>query len=75
MNRLREIYNNTKDYTYFRLLRQIMPMGYNYKATWSGTYEVLVNIYKWRANHRLSEWHVFCDEIKKLPGMDLFLNV
>lgn len=65
MNSLRQKYVETKDYKYFRLLRQLMPMGYNYKATWSGSYETLMNIYEWRHNHKLSEWHVFCDEIIK----------
>ena len=74
MNHLRELYNNTKDYTYFRLLRQIMPMGYNYKATWSGNYEILLNIYEWRSNHKLKEWHELCDVIKTLPGMNIFLT-
>lgn len=74
MNHLRELYNNTKDYTYFRLLRQIMPMGYNYKATWSGNYEILLNIYEWRSNHKLKEWHELCNTIKTLPGMNIFLS-
>ncbi len=74
MNILRNRYVETKDYRYFRLMRQIMPMGYNYKATWSGTYETLLNIFEWRHNHKLVEWHVFCDEIKKMSGMDLFLK-
>ena len=73
MNHLRELYLNTKDYTYFRLLRQIMPMGYNYKATWSGNYEILLNIYEWRSNHKLKEWHELCNIIKTLPGMDIFI--
>ena len=74
MNHLRKLYNDTKDYKYFRLLRQIMPMGYNYKATWSGTYEVLLNIYQWRRNHKLIEWHRFCAELLNLPGAKEFLS-
>ena len=73
MNFLRRKYVKTKDYRYFRLMRQIMPMGYNYRATWTGTYENLLNIYEWRHAHKLVEWHEFCDEIKKLPGMEFFL--
>ena len=74
MNNLRKLYKDTKDYSYFRLLRQIMPMGYNYKATWSSNYEVLLNIYEWRSSHKLKEWHDLCDVIKTLPGMDIFLE-
>jgi hypothetical protein len=63
INQLRVKYNETKDYKYFRLMRQILPTGYDYKATWTGNYETLMNIYFWRHNHKLSEWHVFCDKI------------
>lgn len=66
--------SNKENYNYFRIMRQLMPMGYNYKATWSGTYETLLNIFEWRHNHKLIEWHEFCNEIKKLPGMNLFLK-
>ena len=72
--RKRYVDSGKRSYTYFRAMRQFLPMGYNYKATWTGNYETLLNIYEWRKNHKLVEWHTFCDEIKKLPGMDIFLN-
>lgn len=34
-------------------------------------YEVLANIYKSRRNHKLDEWHTFCDWIEKLPYSEL----
>lgn len=75
VNRWRNKYIDHKDdYSYFRIMRQFIPMGYNYKTTWSGNYEVLLNIYAWRKNHKLVEWHGFCDMIETLPGMDLFLG-
>ena len=76
LNKWRNKYidSGKNNYSLFRSMRQFMPMGYNYKSTWSGTYENLINIYEWRRNHKLSEWHVFCDEIEKLPGMDILLN-
>lgn len=55
--------SNKENYNYFRIMRQLMPMGYNYKSTWTGNYETLINIYEWRYNHKLLEWHVFCDSI------------
>ena len=55
--------SNKENYNYFRIMRQLMPMGYNYKSTWTGNYETLINIYEWRCNHKLLEWHVFCDSI------------
>ena len=33
-------------------------------------YEVLANIYKSRRNHKLDEWHTFCDWIEGLPLSD-----
>ena len=62
------------NYSLFRVMRQFLPSGYNYKATWSGNYEILLNIYEWRSKHKLKEWHEFCDVIKALPGMNIFLN-
>jgi len=68
VNKYRKLYVETKDYSYFRLMRQFLPTGYEYKATWSGNMEVLLNIYEWRKNHRLKEWHEFCSEIEKIIG-------
>lgn len=67
INSLRERYNETQDYEYFRQMRQIIPMGYNYKFTWTANYQVLRAIYFARKNHRLSEWKDFCHMIEGLP--------
>lgn len=77
VNRWRKKYvdGNKTNYSYFRAMRQFLSSGYNYKTTWSGNYEVLMNIYKWRKNHKLVEWHDFCSEIEKLPGMNFFLSL
>ncbi len=71
INTYRQLYVETRDYNYFRQMRMIMPMGYNYRFTWMANYEVLSNIYKWRKDHKLSEWHTFCDWIKSLPYSEL----
>ena len=34
-------------------------------------YEVLANMYKSRRNHKLDEWHTFCDWIESLPYSEL----
>ena len=52
-------------------LIQMLPTSYNQKRTVMLNYEVLVNIYKWRRNHKLDEWHTFCDWIEGLPYADL----
>lgn len=46
---------------------QLLPSTYNQKRTIMMNYEVLANIYKSRKDHKLDEWHVFCDWIKALP--------
>ena len=52
-------------------LIQMLPTSYNQKRTIMLNYEVLVNIYKWRRNHKLDEWHTFCDWIEGLPYAEL----
>ena len=53
---------------------QLLPTSYNQKRTVMLNYEVLVNIYKWRHNHKLDEWHTFCDWIRELPYSDLIIG-
>ena len=67
LNDLRDLYLQTQDYTYFFLLRQAMPMSYNYRITWSGNYQVLRRIYWARKDHKLKEWKTFTDWIETLP--------
>lgn len=68
INGYRELYKLTKDYKYFRIMRQLMPMGYNYTFMWSANYEVLRNIYFQRRHHQLKEWSEdFVGWIKSLP--------
>lgn len=67
LNKLQDQYNATKSYKYFRQMRQIMPMGYDYKFTWTANYAILRNLYKQRRNHPLEEWHIFCEWIDTLP--------
>lgn len=48
-------------------LIQLLPSSYNQRRTVMLNYEVLANIYKSRRNHKLDEWHTFCDWIESLP--------
>ena len=64
---LRQKYLNTQDKRYWRALIQLLPEGYNQTRTWTANYQVLRNIYFARRNHKLIEWHTFCEEIEKLP--------
>lgn len=46
---------------------QLLPSSYNQKRTVQLNYEVLRNQYHARKNHKLDEWHTYCDWIKTLP--------
>jgi hypothetical protein len=50
---------------------QLLPSSYNQKRTVMLNYEVLANIYKSRKNHKLDEWHDFCDWVETLPYSEL----
>lgn len=56
---------------YWWQMIQLLPSSYNQKRTIMLNYEVLVGIYKWRRNHKLDEWHTFCDWIEELPYSEL----
>ena len=71
INGAREKYLETKDKKYWWQMIQLLPSSYNQKRTVMMNYEVLANIYKSRKNHKLDEWHDFCDWIKTLPYSEL----
>lgn len=54
---------------------QMLPTCYNQKRTIMLNYEVLANIYKWRKNHKLDEWHTFCNWIEELPYSELITGI
>lgn len=53
---------------------QLLPSSYNQKRTVMLNYEVLANIYKSRKNHKLDEWHTFCNWIETLPYSELIIG-
>ena len=67
LNVAREKYLETKDKRYWWQMIQLLPSSYNQKRTVMLNYEVLANIYKSRRNHKLDEWHTFCNWIEELP--------
>ena len=71
MNELRSKYVETKNNVVFQQLRDICPQGQNIRFTYMCNYETLANIYKSRKDHRLREWHDFCDWICSLPYSEL----
>lgn len=75
LNEAREYYLECTDPTtkkaYWWQMIQLLPTGYNQRRTILLNYEVLANIYKSRKNHKLDEWHTFCEWIEGLPYAEL----
>ena len=71
LNNYREMYLATKDKKDWWQMIQLLPSSYNQRRTVMLNYEVLANIYKSRHNHKLDEWHIFCDWIDGLPYSQL----
>lgn len=67
LNIARNKYLETKDKFFWWQMIQLLPSSYNQKRTWTANYEVLCNIYHARKNHKLDEWHIFCNAIENLP--------
>ncbi len=64
---LRLRYLETKDKELWYTIIQLLPSSYNQMRTCTLNYENLSNIYYARRNHKLQEWHTYCDWIKDLP--------
>lgn len=74
LEQVRLKYMETKSREDWYDLIQLLPSSYNQMRTCSFNYETLVNIYYARKNHKLAEWHKFCDWIETLPyGKELII--
>jgi hypothetical protein len=71
LERLRNLFNATKEKRYWRAIIELLPMGYHLKATIELNYEVLSNIYSSRRTHKMDEWVKFCEWIETLPYSEL----
>lgn len=67
LNIARDDYLETNDKKYWWQIIQLLPSSYNQRRTLMLNYEVLANIYRSRKNHKLDEWHTFCDWVESLP--------
>lgn len=72
LNFCREVFLNDKTNkgAWWQMI-QLLPISYNQKRTIMLNYEVLNNMYVSRKNHKLDEWHVFCDWIESLPYSEI----
>ena len=74
LEKLRLKYMGNKDKQDWYDMIQLLPSSYNQMRTCTLNYETLRNIYQARRNHKLAEWHTFCDWIESLPyAADLIL--
>lgn len=74
LNNYREDFSLTKMKEDWWQMIQLLPSSYNQLRTVQLNYEVLYSIYFARKDHKLDEWHTFCDWIKNLPYMRHFLE-
>jgi hypothetical protein len=74
LNFCRENYLESKDKKWWWQMIQLLPTSYNQKRTVMLNYEVLAKMYVERKNHKLDEWHTFCDWIEKLPYPELIIG-
>lgn len=72
---LRSKYVNSGDKRYWRYLIQILPESYNQLRTVTLNYEVLLNMYRTRKDHKLDEWRKFCDTVSELPYFKDFKEI
>ena len=67
LNYCREWFLTTKDKEWWYQMIQLLPSSYNQRSTVQLNYAVLRNIYHARKNHKLDEWHTFCEWVESLP--------
>ena len=71
----RLLYLETKDKAHWHNMIQLLPSSYNQLRTVTLNYEVLINIYYARKNHKLGEWGTFAEKIKELPYAEKLILV
>ena len=64
---LRGRFLETKDKQYWYDIIQFLPSSFEQMRTCTMNYENLISIYHSRKSHKLDEWHIFCDEVRRLP--------
>lgn len=59
---------------HFRSIKQLLPEGFMMRCMADTNYECLLNMYRQRKNHRLTEWHEFAEWVESLPYMKEFIS-
>lgn len=82
INADRDMFVNYEDKTgtkmpkkhYWYQMIQLLPSSYNQLRTVTLNYEVLLNMYHARKDHKLDEWRKFCDTVAELPYFKNFIE-
>lgn len=75
LNNARNKLLETKDKKYWWQMIQLLPSSYNQLRTVDLDYEVLLNQYFQRKDHKLDEWRIYCEQIKCFPYLSEFIEV
>ena len=75
LNNARNKFLETKDKKYWWQMIQLLPSSYNQLRTVDLNYEVLLNQYFQRKDHKLDEWRIYCEQIKCFPYLNDFIEV
>lgn len=67
LNTCRRLFVEDKHKREWWQMIQLLPSSYNQKRTVQLNYQVLLNMYRARKNHKLDEWREFCKWIETLP--------
>ena len=71
LNAVRDWFNEDGRKEAWWQMIQLLPSSYNQRRTVTLNYAVLKNIYHARRNHKLDDWHTFCEWIESLPYSEL----
>ena len=74
LNICRTAFIQTKDKRWWWQMIQLLPSSYNQRRTVQLNYAVLKAMYHARKNHKLDEWHRFCEWVETLPYSELIIG-
>ena len=71
---IKEYDKNPTNENFYKVIYNI-PSGFEYTARLTTNYRQLKTIYAQRKNHRLPDWHIFCEWIETLPYSEWITGV
>lgn len=74
LEEIRLKYLETKDVQHWYSIIQLLPESYHQMRTCTFSYENAITMFRARKDHKLKEWHDFCDWVSTLPYMGEFFE-